>query len=96
MALLLAVIWTWPLARDLGGSLPFDPREGAFRDSASHQGPWSLWHAWQSASNGSDPFQAAELGPPHGHGLAREEHGLAIGLLALPLTATVGALSTLR
>jgi hypothetical protein len=92
-ALVLAALWTWPVAADLGGSLPWDPREGAFRDARTHQGPWALWHAARAVGRLEDPFDAPELGPPHGTSIALEEHALAPALLALPLTACFGAVA---
>lgn len=88
-----AVVWTWPLARDLGQALPYDPRLGGPEYSEAHVDTWNLWHARRvvlDAESGCRPFYCRDVFHPGGHGLALHDGSFFWGLLSLPLQALAG------
>lgn len=90
-ALLVAIAWTWPLARELSTALPFDARfTPSARGSDTHQYVWNLWWTGEALSSGRDPFTCPLIFHPRGHSLALHTHAFADGVLAWPLRAWLG------
>ncbi len=84
-ALLTAVVMTWPLATDMFGRLPYDPRFERFSGSDMNIWVWNFWWARQVVERGVPPFYCDVVFPPFGHSLAFHTHTFAWGLVSVPL-----------
>lgn len=88
---LLAVIWTWPLAPNLGSALPYDRGFVPAAGADTHIWVWNFWWVQEALSVGHSPFFSDAIFPPRGAGLGLHTHAILYGFLALPLTAAFGA-----
>ena len=83
--LVVAVLVTWPLATDLTGQLPHDPRFAPFAGSDMNIWVWNFWWASEVVENGSPAFYCDRIFPPGGHSLAFHTHTFLWSLASLPL-----------
>ena len=85
VALVVAVVTTWPLAAEMGSRVPHDPRFQPATGADMHIWLWDYWWARQVVERGVDPFQCDLIFHPWGHTLALHTHGFLWGLLSVPL-----------
>lgn len=98
-ALGLAVVWTWPLAADLGSRLPYDARFVPPSGSDTHIWAWDFWWARRAVSDGPGgdlPFDCHLIWAPLGHGLALHTHAFLWGILSMPLQFAFGLTAALN
>ena len=91
VALCLAIAWTWPLAAHLGSGLPYNERFVSPAGSDNHIWVWDFWSVKQALAAGHSPFTTDMVLPPLENGLGLHTHVILYGLLALPITAWLGA-----
>jgi hypothetical protein len=84
--LALAVIWTWPLALGLGGSVI---QKGALPVDAG-QGVWNLWWARAALTGGENPFVTGYLFYPDGLNLFFQTLSLPNALSVWPVLLWAG------
>jgi hypothetical protein len=85
IGLLLAVIWTWPLAPSLGSSLPHDTRFTPAAASDMHIWVWDFWWVAEAVAGQGELFFSDQINLPQGQSLALHTHVFLWGLLTLPL-----------
>ncbi len=83
--LVLAVAWTWPLAREADRSLSHDPARSTVETAGQHAWVWKLWRAREAAERGEPAYFAREVFHPEGHSLLTEGHPLLWARLTAPL-----------
>ena len=87
---LFAVVWTWPLGRDLAGQVPFDPRFSTPETTPTWSTLWTFAWGRRSAMELQSPFFCDLAFWPTGVGLARQDLALPWAWASIPLQQVAG------
>lgn len=88
----VAVVWTWPLARTLATEVPYDGRFAEVDDAPAWSSLWRLDHARSAVREGRSPFRTDRAFYPSTVGLVRADPALPWAWATWPLAALGGHL----
>lgn len=90
IAFLACLVWTWPMALEVGRAIPFDPRFSAESAPSSTPWVWEFWWVGRALEQGLNPFECPWVSWPVGESLAWREGSLPWAVLFAPVERILG------